>query len=121
MSDEEQQQPLLRSDRERLDRASKDSLSRKLTDKSSTAYRARHFLQRFLASKYGHYFVMILVTLDVAGIFADLLITLHLCEHRHDDTSTWKHIQEGLGILSLVCSCLFVAELLCSIFAFGLG
>lgn len=65
---------------------------------------------------------MILVTLDVAGIFADFLISLHICEHSRDgeDMSGWKRVNEGLGVLSLVFSCLFMGELLCSCFAFGL-
>lgn len=121
MSDQEQQRPLLQADRDALDRGSKDVLSRNLTDENSTVYRARHFLQSFLVSKYGHYFVMILVTLDVAGIFADFLISLHICEHSKDDMRTWRRVNEGLGILSLIFSCLFVVELLCSIFAFGFG
>lgn len=121
MPDEEQQRPLLQADRERLDHASKDFLSRNLTDHDSTVYHIRNFLQRFLVSKYGHYFVMVLVTLDVAGIFADFLISLHVCEHRKEDMTTWKRVNHGLGILSLIFSCLFMVELLCSIFAFGFG
>lgn len=62
---------------------------------------------------------MILVTLDVAGIFADFLISLHICEHNGEDVKVWQRINEGLDILSLVFSCLFMAELLCSIYAFG--
>lgn len=114
-------QPLLSSDRERLEHASKDFLSRHFTtDETSSVYRVRHYLQHFLTSKYGHYFVMILVTLDVAGIFADFLISLHICEHSNSkDVKMWEHISEGLGILSLVFSCLFMVELLCSVFAFG--
>jgi len=122
MTDEEQQEertPLLLSDRRRLKHASRDFLARHLVDPNSTAYRTRRFLQWFLTSKYGHYSVMILVTLDVAGIFADFLISLHICEHRHEDVHVWKGINEGLDILSLVFSCLFMVELLCSIYAFG--
>lgn len=111
--------PLLPSDRHWLHRASKDLLARHLTDEDSYAYRARKSLQWFLSSKYGHYFVMILVTLDVAGIFADFLISLHICEHSREDVRVWRKINEGLDILSLVFSCLFMAELLCSIYAFG--
>lgn len=123
MADEEQQDyqtPLLQSDRRPLKHASQDFLARRLVDPSSIAYRTRSFLQWFLTSKYGHYFVMILVTLDVAGIFADFLISLHICEHSGEDVRTWQRINEGLNILSLVFSCLFMAELLCSIYAFGL-
>lgn len=122
MADEEQHgsyTPLLHSDRHRLKHTSKDFLARHFVDSNPSANRIRHFLQWFLTSKYGHYFVMILVTLDVAGIFADFLISLHICEHNGEDVKVWQRINEGLDILSLVFSCLFMAELLCSIYAFG--
>lgn len=123
MPDEEHQTPqtpLLPSDRRRIKQTSKDFLARHLVFPNSTAYRTRNFLQWFLTSKYGHYFVLVLVTLDVAGIFADFLISLHICEYRHEDVRVWKNIDEALDILSLVFSCLFMVELLCSVFAFGL-
>lgn len=88
-------------------------------NRSSRSNKFRRYLQWFLKSKYGHYFVMILVTLDVAGIFADFLISLHVCEHRKDDTRGWETVITGLGILSLVFSCLFMGELVCTIYAFG--
>lgn len=44
--------------------------------------RSRSFLRWFLPSKYGHYFVIILVSLDISCIFADCLVSLHICEHR---------------------------------------
>lgn len=81
----------------------------------------RTTIRFFLSSKYGHLFVMILVTLDVAGIFADFLISLHICEHSNQDMSGWTAIKEGLDVFSLVISCIFMVELLCSIFAFGFG
>ena len=123
MVDEERQDsqtPLLQSDRRRLKHVSKDFLARYLVDPHSPAYKTRRFLQWFLTSKYGHSSVMILVILDVAGIFADFLISLHICEHSGEDVRVWQRINEGLNILSLVFSCLFMAELLCSIYAFGL-
>lgn len=64
---------------------------------------------------------MTLVVLDVAGIFADFLISLHVCEHSNEDMSGWKDVNEGLDIFSLVISCIFMVELLSSIFAFGLS
>jgi len=120
-SQDEALRPLLSSDRHRINYASTDFLAQNLTNQNSYTYRARHFLQRFLTSKYGHYLVMALVTLDVAGIFADFLIEIHICEHRKQDVKMWRGVSEGLDILSLVFSCLFMVELLCSIFAFGLG
>lgn len=62
---------------------------------------------------------MILVTLDVAGIFADFLISLHICEHRHENVHVWRQLTEGLDILSLLFSCLFMVELICCIYTFG--
>ena len=114
------QTPLLSSDRRGLEQASRDSISKSI-EADSAAARIRRFLGWFLTSKYGHYMVMILVTLDVAGIFANFLISLHLCEHAEEDVDKWIRINACIGVLSLVFSCLFMVELLCSIFVFGLG
>lgn len=126
------QTPLLRADRARLTSASSDWINQHILNthgENSYSYRTRHFLQWFLTSKYGHYAVILLVSLDVAGIFADFLITLHICEatcgaknggEQRPDVRTWQKIDEGLDIVSLVFSSLFVAELIASIFAFGL-
>jgi hypothetical protein len=116
-----EQAPLLRSDRQRIAHASNDIIARYLTNEDSIAARFRKFLQWFLTSKYGHYLVLVLVSLDVAGIFADLLISLHVCEHSGDNLRFWLDFDDALDILSLVFSCLFMLELLCSIYAFGLG
>lgn len=116
-----QQTPLLSSDAQAVNRARKDVISRYLTDDDSPAVRARRWLQWFLTSKHGHYFVIVLVTLDVAGIFADFLISLHICEHYGEDMSWFKDLDDGLDTLSLVFSCLFMLELFCSIYAFGFG
>ena len=80
--------------------------------------RARHQTKRFLTSKYGHYAVLVLVSIDVTSIFADLIAQLLTCEGRipHKDGST---AQEVLGDLGLVFSCLFMLELLASVWAFG--
>ena len=44
----------------------------------SWIWKCRNSLQRFLTSKWGHYSVILLVSLDVSGIFADFLISLHM-------------------------------------------
>ena len=84
---------------------------------------ARRQIRRFLSSKYGHYAVLILVTVDVACIFADFLISLYICDatcHRGDKVSkSLPEAQEALGIVSLIFSCLFMAELLASMWAWG--
>ena len=88
--------------------------------------RAQLQVRRFLTSKAGHYAVLALVSLDVSCIFADFLISLFICERqcRHKDSGSVEGLveaQDALGIVSLVFSCLFMAELLASIWAFGLG
>lgn len=81
-------------------------------------------VQRFLTSKTGHYAILLLVSLDVTCIFADFLISLFICERACGQnlkaTDSLEKAQEGLGIVSLVFSCLFMAELIASIWAFGL-
>lgn len=42
----------------------------------------RRETKAFLTSKPGHYSVLALVSLDIAGIFADLLLTSLACEGR---------------------------------------
>ena len=80
--------------------------------------------RRFLASKYGHYSVLLLVSLDVSCIFADFLLGLYICEHTcKKGESVGKGLpkaQDALGVVSLVFSCLFMVELIASIWAFGL-
>lgn len=86
-----------------------------LSQDSSTIDATRRQTRRFLTSKWGHYSVLALVGLDVASIFADFIVQILNCEGRiHGETTL-----EVLGIVSLVFSCLFVAELLASIWAFG--
>ena len=90
--------------------------------RNSFLYRSRHLLQRYLTSKWGHYTVIALVSLDVAGIFADFLISLHICEHKSDksfDRRGWERTDDVLDKVSLVFSCLFMVELLASVWAFG--
>jgi voltage-gated hydrogen channel 1 len=120
--------PLLRSDRPRLSSLSRgaDSIGRHILNvygEDSWVWTIRRRLQKFLTSKWGHYFVIILVSLDVAGIFADFLISLHICEHAGEKgfhRRQWEQAEKTLGTISLVFSCLFMLELLCSIWAFGL-
>ena len=84
---------------------------------------ARRQVRRFLSSRYGHYAVLLLVTVDVGCIFADFLISLYICDIKCSkgqavDPALPK-AQEALGIVSLVFSCLFMVELLASIWALG--
>lgn len=79
--------------------------------------------RRFLSSIYGHYAVLLLVSMDVGCIFADFLISLYICDHscgKGDSVGDGlPRAQDALGIVSLVFSCLFMVELLASIWAFG--
>ena len=85
---------------------------------------ARRQTRRFLGSKYGHYAVLLLVSLDVSCIFADFLISLYICDHecgkRTHVNQSLPEAQEALGIVSLIFSCLFMVELLASVWAYGI-
>jgi hypothetical protein len=80
---------------------------------------ARRYVQRFQTSKFGHYSILLLVALDISSIFADLFITLYLCDHK--DAQGWIDSQKALGIVGLIFSSLFVVELILSVWAFGPG
>jgi len=121
-------QPLLQADRRAQRDAENDHIYHHINWLSSGGgeyvHSTRKNVQTFLTSKYGHYSVLLLVSLDVSCIFADFLISLYICEHscgkRKEAGSGWPQAQDALGIVSLVFSCLFMAELLASIWAFGL-
>ncbi|QDS76257.1 hypothetical protein FKW77_001465 [Venturia effusa] len=72
----------------------------------------------FLCSKVGHYAVLTLVALDVAGIIAAFVISLFRCEKRWGNKG-WNEALTALDIASLVFSSLFMLELVLSIWAFG--
>lgn len=85
----------------------------RLPKESSYINPTRHHLLRFLTSKAGHYAVLVLVSLDVSCIFADILITLFTCEKTcqsgKEAGKGLENAQEALGIMGLVFSCLFMA------------
>lgn len=124
-------QPLIRGTRQATrDSVPNNAFDRILLRSSTTSttqnrylHPARRQIQRFLTSKSGHYSVLVLVSLDVSCIFADFLISLYVCEHscgNGDQVSKeLLNTQKTLGIVSLVFSCLFMVELLASIWAFG--
>lgn len=78
----------------------------------------------FLSSRWGHYSILLLVSVDVACIFADFLIETHTCElkqkHQHVNVG-WERAQEALSLVSLVFSCLFMLELIAATLSFGLS
>ena len=122
-------QPLLYDDRQAQRDAENDHVHEHIVwlspaGEDSYLHTTRTQTQRFLTSKFGHYAVLLLVSLDVSCIFADFLISLYTCEQsctkgKHVDKE-WGEAQSALGIVSLVFSCLFMTELLASIWAFGL-
>ncbi|KAF2692184.1 hypothetical protein K458DRAFT_286130 [Lentithecium fluviatile CBS 122367] len=76
----------------------------------------RQQVYRFLTSKTFHYTVLLVVTLDVGCMFADIVINLETCGHKNPKADT---ALEALKYISLVFSSLFMLELLASIWAFG--
>ena len=48
----------------------------------------------------------------------DFIINLHTCSGEHDSKG-WAAALDALGIVSLVFSCVFMADLLASMWAFG--
>ncbi|KAF4947089.1 hypothetical protein FGADI_10719 [Fusarium gaditjirri] len=73
---------------------------------------------QFLSSKAGHYSVLTLVSLDVLSMIADFILNLFKCEQGRKG-SDWDLALDILGSVSLVFSCLFVVELIASVWAFG--
>lgn len=79
---------------------------------------ARLQTRRYLNSKFGHYAILLLVSLDCACIFLEFIIQVLSCEGTISEPK--GHVtEEALGIVGLVFSCLFMLELLASIWAFG--
>lgn len=122
-------QPLLREDRQAQRDAEYDHVHEHISwlapgGEDSKLHVFRRQTQRFLTSKFGHYLVLVLVSLDVGIIFANFLISLYTCEHScGQGKGTNKELGQAqifLGIASLVFSCLFMVELLASVCAFGL-
>lgn len=84
----------------------------------STSETARRHTRRYLNSKFGHYAILLLVSLDCTCIFSEFVIQILSCEGRISESR--GHVaQEAIGIVGLVFSCLFMLELLASIWAFG--
>ncbi|THZ13195.1 hypothetical protein D6C91_08003 [Aureobasidium pullulans] len=84
----------------------------------STFSAARRCTRRYLNSKFGHYAILLLVCLDCSCIFGEFVIQILTCEGRVSE-SKGDVAQEAIGIVGLVFSCLFMLELMASIWAFG--
>jgi len=118
------QQPLLQEDRQVAPSNASERFAENTdpyTSMMAAQYnRSRQGLQDFLSSRTQHYFVLALVSLDLLGIFADIFIALYTCEQLGDSPDPrFDEARIGLGIAGLVFSCLFMVELLMSIWAFG--
>jgi len=122
VSEDSAQQPLLREDRRAASDAGNERASEDQEPESgpwTTGYNHyRQRLQNFLSSKTQHYCVLTLVSLDLLGIFGDIFINLYTCEEGNPSPE-WDQAREGLGIAGLVFSCLFMLELIMSVWAFG--
>jgi hypothetical protein len=71
-----------------------------------------------LASKPGHYCVLVLVSLDITSIFAALILRLFACEGRIAPKPSAR-AEHALDIIGLAFSCLFVGELGVRVWASG--
>jgi hypothetical protein len=83
----------------------------------------RRSARDFLTSRWGHYLVLLLITIDVCCGFSEFLIQLHVCESKqrsHRVDRGWGVTEEALGITGLVISCLFMLELIIAVLSFGI-
>lgn len=112
-------QPLLQEDWEAAEQRSDIDSTQSQAGTWSRRYKQRRERARiFLSSKTQHAIILGLVSLDVLGIFADIFLNLYECEEG-DPNPKIDAVRNGLGIAGLVFSCLFLAELSMSIWAFG--
>ncbi|KAF2461486.1 ion transporter [Lineolata rhizophorae] len=118
MVDREASQPLLRKRRSLTAHFGQPVPPSWRESAQSRAQASREHVRFFLTSKAGHYSILLLVGLDVTCIFADFVITIFTCKGDVLDP-IWNQVLEALGIVSLSFSCLFMAELLASVWAFG--
>lgn len=81
--------------------------------------RRRERCQALLQSKQKHYLILALVALDVSCLLADIFITLIDCDSRIKNDAWVPAVHEALEDAGLVFSCLFLAELITSLWAFG--
>ncbi|KAI0869117.1 hypothetical protein GGS24DRAFT_174987 [Hypoxylon argillaceum] len=81
--------------------------------------RFRAQTQRFFSSRAKHWIILALILLDVAGILAEIFIALITCELHRQDEYWVAPTQDALAIFALTMSCIFVAELILSVFADG--
>ena len=121
----DESQPLLNSDHIAGEAPRYERFSWLLNGVNGTyVHTSRTKAQRFLTSKAGHYAVILLVSADVLCIIADFVINLFICERQcgqlSGDLRGLVTAHDALGIVSLIFSSLFMAELIASTWAFGI-
>ncbi|KAI2625940.1 hypothetical protein GGR54DRAFT_637712 [Hypoxylon sp. NC1633] len=95
---------------------------RGFAEKWKSGYRqARAATSGFTNSRAKHWLVLVLIILDVAGILSDIFIALITCEIGVEKEEWVARTRSSLAIFSLSMSCVFLLELLLSVFADGLG
>ncbi|KAI0110891.1 hypothetical protein GGR51DRAFT_82323 [Nemania sp. FL0031] len=85
----------------------------------SYVHRARAQTQRFFSSRTKHWMILALILLDVAGILTEIFIALITCELHRQDEAWVTPTQDALAVFALTMSCIFVVELILSVFADG--
>lgn len=91
--------------------------------KLSNSYRrSQNSARIFLSSRAQHYTVLLLVACDLISIISDIIINLYQCDNDKEGKTDpiWNEVRDGLGIAGLIFSCLFMVELIASVWAFGL-
>ncbi|KAK4191143.1 hypothetical protein QBC35DRAFT_402461, partial [Podospora australis] len=99
--------------------SSADYIGNDYPDIVSTYTVFRSQARELMSSKAKHYFILGLVTLDVAAILADIFIALVACDLGLEDEAWVKTTREILPPFALVLSSVFMVELLVTIWAFG--
>ena len=84
--------------------------------------RSRELTAKWMKSRMQRYSLLVLIAVDILSIFADIFISLYMCEEGKDkgDHSSLERAQEALKLVALVFSCIFMAELLLTLWAFGM-
>ncbi|KAI8624833.1 hypothetical protein F5Y19DRAFT_283651 [Xylariaceae sp. FL1651] len=85
----------------------------------SYLHQARAVTQRFFSSRAKHWVILTLIILDVAGILTDIFIALITCELDRESEPWVAPTRGALTTFSLTMSCIFMLELMLSVFADG--
>lgn len=74
----------------------------------------------YLESKQKHYVILALVTLDVAAVLTEILVSLVTCDMGTENEPWVDEVKEATRLCSLVFGCLFLVELILTVWAFGI-